>query len=309
MRTFLLIVLLALAAVSVGAECRAVIIAGDPGVEPAWAANFSRWSGAWATLLERDCHVPAGNVRLLSSPAPTELAVVAADTLATRDNSLRALEGLAKACAPGDQAIVVLIGHGYQSEGVAKLCLAGADLADVDVVRALATLRARSCAVLVLAPEGAAWAKALVAPGRVLVVANLKQSAPYFGEFLLRTLHPETTLLDAVNSASAATIAWYQNQFEVSKVVTVHGKDNQDIYRLLYPGRKFKPGDEKPRAAINDPARSAAFSGRRVLAEIAGIEDDGDGEPSTVFEEGIEPKPISGDKDGKLARALVLGRP
>ncbi len=311
------------------AECRAVIIAGDPGEGAAWAGNFSRWTAGWQHVLEQE-KVPAANVRVLAGAASSTGATNSHDNgSASREQVVHALEDLAKACAPDDQAVVVLIGHGYQSEGVGKLCLVGPDLADAEVAKALLPLRAKHAAVLVMAPEGAAWAKALAKPGRVVLCANVKQSAPYFCEFLLRALKPETPLLDAFNGAAFATVAWYQNQFlngeekdpntDKDRGTIVHGRENQEIYRLVYAGAPFAEGEAEPRAAINDLNDHKGFTGRRVLAEVAGLEDDGDGVPATIFDAGKgatkavgsggSGDPAGSGNDGALARTLVLGRP
>jgi hypothetical protein len=321
MRALLLVLIVSLSAHA--AECRALIVVGDPGAEATWRSNFTRWADAWPKALTERCGLKAANIQVLSCPDPGERPTeTLAAAIPTHDHVLAALDAFAKSCAPDDQAIVVLIGHGYQSEGVGKLCLPGDDLADAEVARALKPLKTKSAAILLLAPEGAAWAKALAAPGRAVVVANVKQSAPYFGEFLLRALAPDRPLLDAFNQASLATIAWYQNQFEdkKTKVTTVHGKENQDVFRLVYPGKELTPGDAEPRAAVNDINQHAAFDGRRVLAEVAGLEDDGDGTPATIYDQGTDPKPVvpGGVKgadgevkaaDGKLAATLVLGKP
>ncbi|MCY3023481.1 MAG: hypothetical protein NTW87_31260 [Planctomycetota bacterium] len=47
-----------------------------------------------------------------------------------------------------------------------------------------------------------------------------------------------------------------------------------------------------------------------MLAEAAGLEDNGDGNASSVYEDGKEPQPLpSKSGDGELARTIVLGKP
>src|SRR6185369_15719727 len=130
--------------------------------------------------------------------------------------------------------------------------------------------------VLYLAPDGLGLAKSLTGKNHVVIVANLKQSAPYFGEFLLRALRSkDITLTDAFNHASAQTILWYQNQYVEKDVpgVLVHGKDFQELFHRFYPDKKLRPGDDLPRKANNDMNVKDAYHGRRVLLEIAGLED------------------------------------
>ncbi|MCY3023480.1 MAG: hypothetical protein NTW87_31255 [Planctomycetota bacterium] len=224
--------LLACAALPVLAgDCRALIVSGDPGHEPNAAARFTDWTNRWAAVLKDVYGFKPGNVRVLRSPKRGDEAKLAPADTATHDNVLAALGSLVRDSADGDQVLLVLIGHGYDSQNVSRLCLSGKDISDVEAARALEKLRARQFICINTAPASSGWAAALARNGRVTIVAAATpglRSQTYFNEFLLRALSPgKVTLLDAFNRAALQTIRWYQNHFIDRDVTKVHGKEFQ----------------------------------------------------------------------------------
>jgi hypothetical protein len=297
------------------AACRALVISGDPGSEKDFATRFDDWRTRWQTLLTKTCNFPEANVRALSvAPAGTEAAKSANE--ASRDNVLAQCAKLVQDSTDQDQVVLVIIGHGYRAQGeTCKVALSGAHLADTDLGQALRGLKAKQFICFYMAPAGEGFARALAGPNRVTIVANARQSAPAFPEFMLRALtKPGVSLLDAFNQASLQTTLFYQNQFSSGqgqeKSMTVHGKEFQEIFHRLYPSQKMEAGKDEPQPPVNDPNAYDQWLGRRVIAEEAGIDDDGDGELSTLFGSGKEPKPLPNkeSKDGALAKTLVLGK-
>jgi hypothetical protein len=315
-----------LTAADTAEHCRALVISGDPGrpvVKPEhnpgdWSANFDRWRAGWQRLLVDGRHVPVAQVRALRSPDPADpSAAVPAEEAATHANVITALGALAKECTAQDQAVVVLIGHGYHSGASARFCLSDTDLSDQELKDALAPLACRELILLVLAPDCRDIDRTLAAPGRVIVLANVRASAPYFSEFLLRALEtPETTLLAAFNQASLDAIHWYQNQDwdEGQHAWRVHGRANQEIWRHVYPRGAMTPGDDQAHLVVtaNDPTRVQEILDRRVIAEVAGIDDSGAGAPATVYDAGPIAAPIEAptpDAPGARAATIRLGIP
>ena len=294
------------------AALRALIVSGDPGSEKDFAIRFDDWRTRWQKLLTANYEFPAANVRVLNVPAT---AAKPAD-LATRENVLAQCAQLVKDSTDKDQVVLVLIGHAYHAQGeIGKFALAQAHLTDADLGLALRDLKARQFVCFYMAPAGESFARALAGANRVTIIANTKQSTPAFGEFLLRALaKPNVNLLDAFNQSSLQTTLWYQNQFSASggKVgsMTVHGKEFQEIFHRLYPSRNMEPGKDDPQPPVNDPGAYDAWMGRRVIAEIAGLDDNGDGEVSTTFDDGKMPKPVPNkeSKDGALAKTFFLGK-
>jgi len=314
---------LLLPAAAVAAECRALIISGDPGPEPNAAKRFENWTSRWTILLRDVYGFKPANIRMLRSPARAAKpdAIPPAD-FATLENVLAALSALARESKEGDQTVLILIGHGYDSQSIGKFCLVGKDLSDLEAGRALEGLKAKQFLCINTAPASMTWANALARPGRVIITATGKpgmRSQTYFCEFLLRALQPSdvaqgrlgnVTLLDAFNKASLNTLGWYQNQFVGPDGVTVHGKEFQEIWKAMYPDGKMVAGDAQPRDPVHDPEQQDAWMTRRLIAEVAGLEDNGDGTPSTILEEETKPTPLpSKSGDGELARRIILGKP
>jgi len=305
------------------AECRALIVAGDPGTERRSAARFADWTSRWVTLLKDTYGFKPANIRVLRNLGTLEKVAPAGQRadlgtpfgdFATHKSVLDAFAGLVRESKPEDQTVLVLIGHGYDSQGIGKFCLAGKDLSDVEAGQALSGLRAREFICFQTATASQTWAKALGRSGRAIVVATGMpgmRSQTYFCEFLLRALRPgNVSLLDAFNRASLNTVRWYQNQFVRGDVTTVHGKEFQEIWKAMYPDRQMEPGSAAPQEPVNDPERKEEWLGRRVIPEVAGLDDNGDGVPSTILDEEGKATPLpSKSGDGALARKIVLGKP
>ncbi|MCW8129817.1 MAG: caspase family protein [Planctomycetota bacterium] len=319
-------------------DARALIVSGDPGLEPDAATRFADWTARWKKLLTETYGFKAENVRVLRAPAlkidgkPAE-DVPEAD-LCSHENVLKALGALAQAGQDGDQTVLILIGHGYGSQGLGKICLPGKDLDDVEAAKALKGLKGR-LVCLNTAPASSPWAKSLAGPGRVTLTATVSDtmaSVTYYSEFLLLALEPgRVNLLDAFNASSARMIRWYQNQFmeEATKkkadqsklIMTVNGKENLALWKKLYPSKPVLAGTDDPIESSNNFEAKEAWQGRRVLSELPGLEDNGDGEVASVFsdseleEEGraihsLPAKDQDGVKgDGHLAKTTVLGKP
>jgi len=310
---------------SPAAESYALIVAGDPGrpVTAAantlgdWSANFSRWSAAWETLLIGTYQFPEAHVTCLSSPDPSSPGSISPETSrADRGTVLAQIASVARRATSQDQVVLILIGHGYHSGVSGHFCLAGVDLTDSDLSQALSTVHCRELVILLLAPDLRDMVHALSGAGRVIILGNVRSSAPYFSEFLLRALAPgAVTLLQAFNQASLDTIHWYQNQqwLKDKHAWLVHGVVNQEVWRLVYPRGVMFAGDDQPHVAVtsNDPRQVAGILGRRMIAEVAGIDDNGDGEVSTVYDGGPVPAALTGadGADGAVAATLTLGKP
>jgi len=302
-----------------GGECRALIILGDPGPEPNSAARFADWTVRWAGMLKDIYGFSPANIRVLRSPARAgqprpDLANVPPAELASHQNVLAAFADLVRNSNDGDQVVLVLIGHGYDTQGISKLCLPGKDLSDVEAARALDLLRAKQFICINTAPASAPWAKALARSGRGIIVASATpglRSQTYFSEFLLRALKPGgISLLDGFNRASLQTIRWYQNQFLKDGAMLVHGREFQGIWKAMYPDKEMIAGSDEPKEPNNNMEDMTGWLGRRVLPEVAGLEDNADGVPSTVYEDNKQPTPLPAKAgDGLFSRTIILGKP
>lgn len=322
-------------------ESRAVIVAGDPGIEENSAERFDDWRKRWVSVLKNDYGFKAANIKVLRSPArdvvttvaseegdqkkiktyPADMKTVPASELASFVNVRSAFRNLVQNTGKSDQAVIVMIGHGYGTPGGSKFCLPGKDLSDVDAARTLSKLRGKQIVILNLSPSSVTWAKLMKGRSRVVITAALSAdmgSQSYFCEFFLRAIKGgDVTVMDAFNKAEQTCIKWYQNQFfqKKGKGVTangmkVHGSEFQEIWKKFYPNLEITVGDAEPREAVNDEKQDKAFIKRRVIAEIAALEDNGDGIPSCIYEDGKTITLLPSDSgDGNFAKTIVFGKP
>jgi hypothetical protein len=303
-------------------ECRALIVCGDAGFAANAQARFENWTVRWKSLLVDVYHFKPENVRVLRTPgrgdsAEKKSAIPAAET-ATYENVVQALNALTAASTESDQVVLVLIGHGYDTQSLGKFCLGGKDISDVDAAKALDKLKARQFICINTTPSSAPWAQSLARKNRLIITATNAASmraTTYFSEFMLRALKPgNVSMLDAFNTASVNTIRWYQNQFVAKEVVTVHGTEFQEIFKALYPDKKMVPGSPEPQAANNNMEDLTGWMGRRLLGEIAGLEDNGDGQTSSIYEDAKAFSPLPSKSgvtggDGEFAKTVFLGKP
>ena len=84
----------------------------------------------------------------------------------------QAFAALAKAAAPGDRVLVVLIGHASAEGGDARFNIAGPDVTAAEIASMLSPLRDRSMAVVVATAASGAFVPALSAPGRIVITAT-----------------------------------------------------------------------------------------------------------------------------------------
>lgn len=335
---FILTLAVGCAQLCAAGEARALIVSGDPGHEADSSARFADWITRWRKLLTESYGFKAEHVRVLRSPArsaegKTTETVAEAET-ATFNNVLAAMEKLAKETIEGDQAVVVIIGHGYGSQGIGKVCLPGKDIGDVDASKIFKGLKGRLICINT-APASGPWCKSLAGPRNVVITATVSDgmaSMTYYSEFLLKALAPgNVSLLDAFNKSSVEMIRWYQNQFmdaatkknvkQSELVMTVNGKDNLELWKKLYPRKQVVAGTAEPVETSNNFEDKKSWQARRVLSELPGVEDNGDGEPASVFtdqeleEAGRATAPLpakdhEGVKgDGHVAKTIVLGKP
>jgi hypothetical protein len=78
----------------------------------------------------------------------------------------------------------------------------------------------------------------------------------------------------------------------------------------MYPDKEMIAGSDEPKEPNNNMEDMTGWLGRRVLPEVAGLEDNADGVPSTVYEDNKQPTPLPGKTgDGLFSRTIILGKP
>lgn len=123
-----------LAAAPLSAQTHLVVITGISG-EPRYAEAFHEWATTLIDAAEERGGVPKDNIIYLAEDADGAAARVT--DRSTRENVQRQLRELAARAAPGDQILIVLVGHGSTRNGEAQFNLPGPDMSATDFAELL----------------------------------------------------------------------------------------------------------------------------------------------------------------------------
>jgi hypothetical protein len=151
------------------AQTRLVIVTGLAG-EPKYAESFAAWASSLADAARSRYGLPDSNIVWLAEDPARAPGKVASKS--TKENIEHTLGSLAPRMRPGEQLVLLLIGHGSSQGDGAKVNLPGPDLTSADLARALAAYAGRRVAVVVAASASGDFVEALSAPGRVVITAT-----------------------------------------------------------------------------------------------------------------------------------------
>jgi hypothetical protein len=147
-------------AAPVGAQTtRALIVSGVSG-EPRLAQQFERDALALRNAITNRFNGSA--VVLTESSTPKS----------DRASILSALQALGTSTKPGEQVLIVLIGHGSAQGGDAKFNIPGPDITAAELNAALAGLKGRSVALVVATSSSGAFIKPLSENARWVITAT-----------------------------------------------------------------------------------------------------------------------------------------
>lgn len=293
-------------------RCHAIIVVGTPAT-PIYARRFADWAGRFRSYLEKKpADAPRANVVVLGGKT---------DKPATVESITREIAAMAKAVAPSDQFVLVLIGHGSRADANPTMVLAGPDLDAMTLAGSLATVGADNQVILNMTGSSGDFIASLAARGRVNISATAAAEAaePVFAEWFLRGLESGradseggaakdgvVTLLEAYNWAAHQTALWICRQVAAEKGTwRVDGRESVEIFKKLFDGpdgpiatggqredgsRKLSADSDATRAdevvplvvpPDIKPDNAGHWTGRRVINEHAQLEDGGQGGTST----------------------------
>jgi hypothetical protein len=142
-----------------GQSTRALIISGVSG-EPRLAQQFERDVSLMRDALTKRFGATAATLTESSTPKSDKAGIT------------QALQALAAASQPGDQVLIVLVGHGSAQGGDARFNIPGPDITAAELAGALTRLDKRNVAVVIGTSSSGAFIKPLEAPGRLIVTAT-----------------------------------------------------------------------------------------------------------------------------------------
>ncbi|MDH3638306.1 MAG: hypothetical protein OES09_07545 [Gammaproteobacteria bacterium] len=219
-----------------GAACasqRHLLIVGGLGGEPQYAKLFNEWVVHMAEIAERGLGLARERVTLVSGYPEDE------DSTPRKEDILAALDNTAKASAPGDLVMLMLIGHGTARNGRALFNLPGPDLSAAELTEQLKQFRGRSLVIVNAASSSGPFVQELSAEGRVVITATASGSEnqfAYFGGHFIGAFVADiadadkdgrVSLLEAFNHARRAVARAYEDD---DRLLTEHAllDDNGD---------------------------------------------------------------------------------
>ena len=307
----------------------ALLISGESG-EPQFAENYADWVTRLHKILAKQGGLPAENICVLmenKQAAPQ----ICSDT-SRKENVLRSLKQLKEKVVPGDQVLIVLIGHATLQDKIQKFCLPGPDITVDEFTEAVNQIQTREIIVVAAHQFSCNLLERLSVPGRVLITATsepVEGNETYFMEFFVQAYEKQPAarkdqpnLLEIFNSAALDCAKWYLRQYMIydghnhpTHIWRVEGKQAFALWKKFYGKLPYFEINESASSTTVDDAEPAVgdwgpqWFGRRILAEHAQLDDLGDKTGASVFVDN-EFTPLKGENDaGKLAKQTCLGQP
>jgi hypothetical protein len=199
-----------------GAEAQArthvLIVAGIGGTAEFRESFHAEASKLYNALTERH-GIPKEDVVYLGERVDVAPSMISDQS--TRANVLKALGEIAQRAGPRDRLLVVLIGHGTESNGEAQLNLPGPDLTPSDFQLALLAFPTQQLALVLTGSAGGGWVQPLAGPNRIIVSATRsarEQNATKFGRFFAEAIAGEGSDLDHDGRVSLLEAFMYARQ-------------------------------------------------------------------------------------------------
>jgi hypothetical protein len=206
------------------ARAHVVIVVGIGGTAEFRESFHAEASLIYTALTEKHA-IPADDVVYLGERVDVAPSMISEQS--TRANVLRVLGEISQRAAAGDRVLVVLIGHGTESNGEAQLNLPGPDLTPSDFQLASLAFPTQQLALVHTGSAGGGWVQPLAGPNRIIISAtrsSREQNATEFGQFFAEAISGEgadldhdgrVSLLEAFMYARQEVVRHYEEQNEM----------------------------------------------------------------------------------------------
>jgi hypothetical protein len=151
-------------------ESHLVIVVGLGG-EPKYTEAFHELATSMIKAAEKKLGLSAKGIAYLGEKA-ADPSLPVYKGRATRENVQKTLGAIARAAAPGDLVLILLIGHGSFQAGEARFNLPGPDMSAADFAPLLAALGSQQVVLVNTSSASGDFVKALSAKGRTIVTAT-----------------------------------------------------------------------------------------------------------------------------------------
>ncbi len=212
------------------AQTHLVIVSGLGG-EKKYVESFATLAQTLADAASKRLGVPDGEIMWFGEDSLSKKPFFKGQS--TKANVEKAIRDLAARSKPGDQVVLVLIGHGSGEGDNSKISIPGPDLSASDFARLLDGLSAQKVAFVNLASASGDMLPIVSAPNRVVITATksaFERNESHFAQFFVDAFAKDVadtdkdgriSLLEAFRYATAETKRVYETD---TKLQTEHAQ-------------------------------------------------------------------------------------
>jgi hypothetical protein len=227
-----------------------LLIVSGLGGEAKYSEEFRKWGLALVDAARKRYAVSDSDAIYLAEDGAKDPRIAG---VSTKENVEAALARFAKRATPGDQVVLVLIGHGSGSESDSKISLPGPDMSVRDFARALDQFKGQQVAFVNMTSASGDMLPLLSAPNRVIITAtksSFERNESVFAGYFIDALSGDgadvdkdgrVSLLEAFRYAAIETRRYYEQQ---SHLQTEHAQldDDGDKKGAAEPDSRVIPG-------------------------------------------------------------------
>ena len=218
--------------------------------------------------------MPDANITYLAEKTEVDPAHIRGRS--TTENVQKAVSDLAAKAHPGDQVVIVLIGHGSFDGTVAAFSMPGPDMTVADWAAALKKLSAQKVAFINTTSSSGAFLPAVAAPGRTVVTATKtggERNEALFGEYFAQAFgdpaadadrNGHVSVLEAFNYADNKVVkAYQQGGLLRTEHATLDDGGNGKLAATQF--LTAHPADGGLKVDVSDPAMRALVAEREAI--------------------------------------------
>jgi hypothetical protein len=252
---FLLVVVLGAVEVSTAGQSLGrsyLLIVSGLGGEPAYRDQFYEWSISLLEATGSRYGLPAESIWYLGEKPDRDPERIRGKS--TKDGIKRALDEVASLVEPGDQVLIVLIGHGSYRSGESRFNLPGPDITAEEFARLLERFDSQQIVFVNTASASGGFIQALSGENRVIVTATksgMERNETHFGKYFIEAFVGEgadvdkdkrVSVLEAFEYARLHVAHAYE---EGNQLQTEHAllDDNGDREGTQRPGESEESAD------------------------------------------------------------------
>lgn len=267
------LIICAPAARAAAQDSHVLVITGVAG-DDEHAKRFHAWATALIDAAKTKDGVPDANIVYLADKPDLDTARIRGRS--TSENVQKTVADIAAKARPGDQVVIVLIGHGSFDGSVAAFSMPGPDMTVADWATLLKKLSPQKVAFINTTASSGAFLPAVAAPGRTVVTATKtggERNEAMFGEFFVEAFgdaaadadrNGHVSVQEAFNYADNKVVkAYQQGGLLRTEHAAIDDGGNGKLAATQY--LTAHPGDGGLKVDVSDPAMRALVAEREAI--------------------------------------------